>query len=107
MNRSHLLNLLSQCTGDEIWSLEYCRRFRIPEAWIEECMDAYESGFDKHSNTIYYRDRVVNQFEGVRDVDIACMIAKQLGVNPQRLIETSYSRTDLVNKIRESIEEGH
>lgn len=107
MNRDHLLNLLSQCTGDEIWSLEYCRQFRVPEAWISECMDAYESGFDRNSNTIYYLDRIVNQFEGVRDVDIACMIAKQLGMNPQRLIETSFSRTDLVNKIRDTIEEDY
>lgn len=69
-------------------------------------MDAYESGFDHSSNTIYYRERVVNQFEGVRDVDIACLIAQSLGVPIKRLIESSYSRADLVRKIRETIEEG-
>ncbi len=69
-------------------------------------MDAYESGFDHNSNTIYYRERVVNQFEGVRDVDIACLIAQSLGVPIKRLIESSYSRADLVRKIRETIEEG-
>ena len=106
MNRSHLLSLLSECTGDDIWSTEYCRQVRVPEAWIADCVDAYESGFDRNSNTIYYRERVVNQFEGVRDVDIACMIAQSLGVPVKRLIETSYSRADLVRKIRETIEEG-
>jgi hypothetical protein len=94
-----------ECTGDDIWSIEYCRQVRVPEIWIAECVDAYESGFDQNANTIYYRDRVVNQFEGVRDVDIACMIARQLGINVKRLIESSFSRADLVRKIRETIEE--
>jgi hypothetical protein len=105
MNRSHLLTLLTECTGDDIWSIEYCHQVRVPETWIAECADAYESGFDKDSNTIYYRDRIVNQFEGVRDVDIACMIGRQLGINIKALIESSFSRTDLVRKIREAIEE--
>jgi hypothetical protein len=97
--------LLSDCTGDEIWSIEHCRRVRVPDTWVADCVDAYESGFDDDSQTIYYRDRVVNQFEGVRDVDIACLIAKQLGLNIARLVESSFSRRDLVNKIRETVEE--
>ena len=107
MNRSYLLNLLMECTGDDIWSPEYCRQRRVPDSWVSQCVDAYESGFDRNSNTIYYRDRVVNQFEGVRDVDIACLIAKELGLNPQRLIEISMSRADLVKRIRETIEEDY
>ena len=105
MNRSYLLTLLTECTGDDIWSVEYCRQVRVPETWIAECVDSYESGFDRNENTIYYRERVVNQFEGVRDVDIACMIARQLGIDVRRLIESSSSRADLVRKIRETIEE--
>lgn len=105
INRSHLLLLLSECTGDDIWSIEYCHQRRVPDAWIAECADAYESGFDRNSNTIYYRDRIVNQFEGVRDVDIACLIGRAMGIDVRRLMESTLGRADLVRKIRETIEE--
>ena len=35
--------LLSECRGDEIWSAQLCREQGVPEAWIEELADAFES----------------------------------------------------------------
>ncbi len=106
VNRSQALKLLSECTGDDIWSIEYCRKRQIPEDWISELQDAYESGFDSIDQTIYYRNEVVNQFEGIRDVDLACKIGHLLKVNVVRIVEQQISRVGVVREIREAIEEG-
>ena len=106
MNRSQALRLLSECTGDDIWSIEYCRKSHVPEAWIEELQDAYESGFDATNQTIYYRNVVVNQFEGIRDVDLACKLGQLLKVNVSRIVQQQTSRSNVVREIREAIEEG-
>ena len=107
MNRSQALKLLSECNGDDIWSLEYCRRRqRIPEAWIDELLDAYESGFSSDSQTIYYRNEIVNQFEGIRDVDLACRIGQLLKVNVARIVSQQPTRMAIVREIREALEEG-
>ena len=106
MNRSQALRLLSECTGDDIWSIEYCRKSHVPEAWIEELQDAYESGFDATNQTIYYRNEVVNQFEGIRDVDLACKLGQLLNVNVSRIVQQQISRTSVVREIREAIEDG-
>ena len=106
MNRSQALKLLTECTGDDIWSIEYCRTRQVPEAWINELRDAYESGFDSNNQTIYYRNEVVNQFEGIRDVDLACKIGQLLNVNVARIVQQQLSRTSVVREIREAIEEG-
>ncbi|MCY2982684.1 MAG: hypothetical protein NTY15_03510 [Planctomycetota bacterium] len=106
MNRSQALKLLSECNGDDIWSLEYCRKRQIPEVWIDELLDAYESGFSSDSQTIYYRNEIVNQFEGIRDVDLACRIGQLLKVNVARIVSQQPTRTAIVREIREALEEG-
>ncbi len=107
MNRSQALTLLSECTGDDIWSIEYCRLRHVPDDWIEELQDAYESGFDSNNQTIYYRNEIVNQFEGIRDVDLACKIGQLLKVNVARIVQQQISRVGVVREIREAIEEGN
>jgi len=97
---------LSECTGDDIWSIEYCRKRQIPQLWIDELLDAYESGFESENQTIYYRNEVVNQFEGIRDVDLACKIGQYLKLNVARILERQISRSAVVRAIREVIEEG-
>jgi len=106
VNRSHALKLISECTGDDIWSIEYCRASRIPNEWIDELQDAYESGFQSPSQTIFYRNEITNQFEGVRDVDIACKIGQLLNINVARIVQQQFSRASVVRAIRESIEDG-
>ncbi len=106
MNRSQALMWLSECTGDDIWSIDYCRQRQIPPAWVNELCDAYESGFESDKQTIYFRNEVVNQFEGIRDVDLACKIGQYLKVNVARIVERQVSRAAVVREIREAIEEG-
>ena len=106
ISRSHALSLLSLCDGDEIWSLEYCRQNRVPESWITELADAYESGFDSDRNTIYYADKRLNQYEGVLAVDLALKLAKVLGVSTNRILGASRDREAIVREIREKLEEG-
>ena len=98
--------LLTECTGDDIWSIEYCRKRHVPDDWIDELQDAYESGFDSSHQTIYYRNEIVNQFEGIRDVDLACKIGQLLKVNVARIVKQQICRASVVREIREAIEEG-
>ncbi len=106
MNRNHALKLLSECTGDDIWSIEYCRNMKIPGGWIRELEDAYESGFQSPDQTIFYRNALVNQFEGIRDVDLACKIGQLLGVDVSRIVRQHLTRANVVRAICEAIEEG-
>ena len=98
--------LLDECTGDDIWSVELCLQKGIPQAWIDELTDAYESGFSSPSDTIYYGNRIVNQFEGVRDVDLAIRLADYLGVATDRILSSSYSHAAVVAALKEAVEEG-
>jgi len=100
------LKLLSECTGDEIWSREHCTNTGVPDSWINELIDCYESGYITDSQTIYVGNQNVNQYEGVRDVDLAYRIGKNLGIDVDRLQETSLGRSQLVRAIREEVEEG-
>ena len=106
MNRSLALKLLSECTGDDIWSIDYCHKSLIPDSWILELQDAYECGFSCPSQLIFYRGEAVNQFEGVRDVDLACKIGQLLNVNVSRIVEQQFSRAGVVRAINEAIEDG-
>ncbi|MFO0924154.1 MAG: hypothetical protein U0905_16875 [Pirellulales bacterium] len=101
--RAHLL--LSECTGDDLWSADYCRQRGIPEPWIEELLDCYESGFENRSQTIFVGDEVVTQYEGVRDVDIAIKLAEYLGHDIRDILETTMHRSIIVRRIREKVEE--
>jgi hypothetical protein len=99
------LCLLSECTGDDIWSLEHCLQRGVPATWMQELGDCYESGFDHDDQTIYIGDQVVNQYQGIRDVDLAIKLGEYLGINVQELQAHSLSRRDLVRSIREQAEE--
>lgn len=106
LNRLRAQILLDECTGDEIWSVELCKEKGVPELWINELTDAYESGFNSDGETIYYGDRIVNQFEGIRDVDLAIRLAEFLGVDASRIAATALSRSMLVSALKESFEDG-
>lgn len=100
------LQILEECTGDDIWPADYCRQRGVPQGWIDELRDCYESGFESDAHTIYTRDKIVNQFEGVRDVDLAVRICNYLGVDVERLLEQSLSRSHFVQLVKEAAEEG-
>lgn len=98
--------MLSECTGETIWPLDHCRARRVPEAWIEELSDAFESSFDRDDQTIYFNDQSVNQFHGIRDVDLASKLGIALGVDVQRIAGTALDRSHLVSLIKEAVMEG-
>ncbi len=104
-NRLVALSLLSECTGDDIWSIEHCRARGVPNNWIEEMVDCFESGFDFDAQTIYFEHRVVNQYHGIRDIDLALRLGSYLGIDVQRIQETSLTRANLVDKIKQAVEE--
>ncbi len=104
-SRLKALNLLSECHGDEIWSVEYCTQRGVPPAWLDELSDCYESGFHDEGYTIYVDDRVTNQYTGVRDVDLAIKLGSYLGVDVDALLNQSGTRARLVTAIKQAIEE--
>lgn len=106
LHRLLALSLLSECTGDDLWSIEYCRQRGIPEVWIEELLDGFESNFTLESRTIYVENQRVNQYEGIRDVDLACKLGEFLGVDTARILERTSHRQRVVQEIREAMEEG-
>jgi len=106
ISRSRALALLSLCDGDEIWSVEYCRQQGVPEGWITELTDAYESGFDADRDTIYFADKPVNQYEGILAVDLAMKLAKVLGLPMARIEKAACNRSEIVRFIQEMLEEG-
>lgn len=104
--RHRLLSLLSECTGDEIWSVQHCRARRIPEQWIEQLSDAYESGFDSDHQTIYTDDGVTNQYHGIRDVDLAIRLAESMGIRVDVHALARFGRARLVQAIKDAIMNG-
>lgn len=105
LNRLKALTLLSECTGDDIWSVEHCRLRGIPEDWIDDLADCFESSFLRDSQTIYLDDRPVNQYQGLRDVDLAIKLGEYLGVDVESLLAAAASRARLVSAIRAAVEE--
>jgi len=97
--------LLLKCRGDEIWDDEACRAARIPQAWIEEMKDRFESGFDADRNSIYVDGKLVNQYEGVSDLHLAYKLAEYLGIDWQRATAHAISRTAQVDAIKAEIDE--
>lgn len=97
--------LLLKCKGDEIWDVDTCRREGVPEAWIEELADSYESGFDSDRNTIYHQGRVVNQFHGVMDLQLAYRLAEYLGIDWQRVTSNALGRRAEVEAIKDELDE--
>lgn len=105
LSRLKALSLLHECDGDHIWSLQHCRMRGIPEDWIAELADGYESGFDLDETTIYYEEKKVNQFEGIRDYDLAIKLAKFLRIDIGNRIDLLPSRRAIVQAIKEQFEE--
>ncbi len=106
MNELTALKLLSECTGDDIWSLQHCRERRVPQDWLDELADCFESNPQIDSETIYYRESATNQFEGIRDVDLARRIATFLRIELADLEQRALNRQHLVRLIQESAEEA-
>lgn len=100
------LALLSECSGNEIWNVDYCRGKGVPEAWIEELSDAFESGFHSESQTIYVGEEITNQYHGVRDLDLAMRIAQSLGLDVERVTATSLGRQAIVQAIKNAVMDG-
>ena len=103
--RHRALALLTECTGDEIWSLDHCRLRRVPEAWIEELSDAFESGYQSDQQTIYVKDNSVNQYHGVRDVDLAIKLGVCLGIDVESATAMSTTRSRVVAAIKDALME--
>jgi hypothetical protein len=105
ISRAQALHLLYLCDGEEIWSIEFCQRQGVPERWVRELRNGYESGFSEDSQTIYYDGRIVNQFEGVLAVDIALRVATALGIDAAAILRDYRSRSGIVRAIQERVEE--
>jgi hypothetical protein len=104
--RHRALALLSECTGDEIWSIEHCRAAGVPDAWIDSLSDAFESGFRSDRETIYVENGKTNQYHGVRDVDLALKLADLLGLDATRIAASTPHRRSIVVAIKNAIMEG-
>ncbi|MCM2372984.1 hypothetical protein [Aporhodopirellula aestuarii] len=105
------LALLDECTGDDLWSVEHCLQRRVPQSWIDELADAFETSYRVSSQTIYVTDpdtgrRIVNQYYGVRDVDLAKRIAVDLGLDVESIAASCMSRQAIVRMIKEAIMDG-
>ena len=105
LDRLRALTILSECTGADIWSVEYCREKRIPDVWIEELADTFESGFRTDRQTIYENEKVVNQYHGVRDLDLAIRLGEYLGVDTNRVTSVTFSPEAAVIAIKEAVDE--
>ena len=86
--------------------MDHCRQRGVPEPWIEELADAFESGYNNDRDTIYFADRPTNQFHGVSDLDLALRLGRFLGIDVDRVTATALSRTAIVQAIKEAVEEG-
>jgi hypothetical protein len=86
--------LLTRCRGDEVWSLDHAREMGVPESWISELSDCYESGFDSNQNTLYTDSGLVNQYHGIADLNVAYRAAEYLGINTEHSRRGSSSRLD-------------
>ena len=105
MSRMMARRLLAECTGRDIWSVAYCREQQVPDDWIEELADCFESGFHEDLETIYLQERPVNQYHGLRDVDLAKKLAEFLGVDVSRVCLTAWSPMAVVQALKEAVDE--
>lgn len=97
--------LLSECTGRDIWPIELCREKGIPESWIDELADCFESGFDSDLQTIYLDDARVNQFHGIQDLHLAHKLGGFLGVDTLSVTSLTFGRLAEVRAIQEAVDE--
>ena len=97
--------LLLKCSGDEIWDEEKCRLEGVPESWIEELAENFESGFNTDRNTIYVHGKIVNQYRGVLDLHLAYKLAEFLGIDWQRATANALGRSAEVAAIKLELDE--
>lgn len=106
IRRDIALNLLGKCRGDEIWSVQHCLEQGVPQSWIDELSDAYESGYQSDSQTIYENGEMTNQYHGVRDLDLAIRLGASLGVSVNTLQLELLDRLSAVIAIQEAVFDG-
>ncbi len=106
LSRSRALAILSKCIGNQIWDVETCFGQGVPQDWIEELADAYESGFRSDRETIYVADSATNQYYGVRDVDLAIRIGKLLGLDVNRVTVAAIHDRAVVQSIKDAVIDG-
>jgi hypothetical protein len=98
--------LLLKCTGDEIWSEATCRDAGVPERWIEELCENYESGFDSDANTVYGEDgKLTNQYRGVSDLALAHKLADFIGLDWKNAVALTFNRRNEVAAIKELLDD--
>ena len=102
--------LLLKCTGDEIWSVETCLAAGVPQNWIDELFDCFESGYDTDRNTIYVDDeltdeKMVNQYQGVLDLHLAYKLSEFLGIDWKSLTANKLGRRAEVQALKEALDE--
>lgn len=97
--------LLSRCRGDEVWSPELARELGVPESWLDELQDCFESGFDHDRNTLYSDRGRINQYHGIRDLDVAYRAAEFLGISTAAIRSRPLSRTGQVSALRAEADE--
>lgn len=97
--------LLLKCVGDEIWPVDVCRTNGVPEAWIDELIENYESGFDRHDNMIFTDDGLTNQFRGISDLLLARRLAERIGIDWQAATAGIADRCNQVSAIKEMLDE--
>jgi hypothetical protein len=106
LSRTLARQLLEECVGNEIWSESLCHQKGIPDAWIDELIDCFESGFRHDRQTVYYGQRPVNQYRGVHDRDLAVRLASFLGVDAAAIMATCFGPEMEVRALREAVEEA-
>lgn len=105
-DRLRAMMLLDECTGDDIWPVEYCRSVGVPESWLEELADCFESGFLAERQKIYLADRLVNQFYGVHDRDLAFKLGEFLGIDVMEVTRGAWDRRTEVRALQEAAHDG-
>lgn len=97
--------LLTRCRGDEVWSAEHARQMGVPESWIRELADCFESGFDSNRNTLYTDAGLVNQYHGIPDLAVAYRAAEFLGIHTERIRSLPLSRQGQVDQLKAELDE--
>lgn len=106
IRRDLALQILGKCRGDEIWSVPHCREEGVPESWINQLSDAFESGYQSDRQTIYENGEMTNQYHGVRDLDLAILLGKSLGMPIDSLQLEFRDRVSAVSAIKQAVFEG-
>ena len=104
-DRLKALMLLSECNGRDIWPVEMCREKGVPESWIDELADAFESGIESPMSQIFLDDQMVNHFHGVQDLHLAFKLGEYLGVDTIQVTQMAISRFAQVRAIQIAVEE--